>query len=111
MNKKSYRLSRWKVANTPNNTAYLLPEEETKIPIEAINITEIGTELFEEVIELYNEDKNFHSQISLLDKDCEDTALVNSLDGIWKASYYEGIFHLFDCIIQHRTKNTCVMKI
>ncbi|MBW0584605.1 hypothetical protein O181_124320 [Austropuccinia psidii MF-1] len=37
--------------------------------IEGINITDIGTEFFEEVRESYKKDKNFHILTSLLDKD------------------------------------------
>ncbi|MBW0494974.1 hypothetical protein O181_034689 [Austropuccinia psidii MF-1] len=73
-------LSRWALANTPDNPAYVPLEEEPQIPIEGINITDIGTELFEEVGESYKKDNNCHILTSFLDKDCKDTALVNSLD-------------------------------
>ncbi|MBW0553799.1 hypothetical protein O181_093514 [Austropuccinia psidii MF-1] len=46
---------------------------------------------------------------SLLDKDLKDTSLVNALDEVWKNSYSEGRFHLFDLIIYHRTKHSCEM--
>ncbi|MBW0547955.1 hypothetical protein O181_087670 [Austropuccinia psidii MF-1] len=36
-------LSRWALANTPDNPAYVPLEEEPQIPIEGINITNIGT--------------------------------------------------------------------
>ncbi|MBW0573099.1 hypothetical protein O181_112814 [Austropuccinia psidii MF-1] len=104
-------LSRWALANTPNNAAYLPLEAEPQIPIEGINITDIGTEFFEEVRESYNEDKNCHILTSLLDKDCKDTSLVNALDELWKNSYSEGRFHLFDGIIYHRTKLSCLMTL
>ncbi|MBW0513953.1 hypothetical protein O181_053668 [Austropuccinia psidii MF-1] len=39
-------LSRWALANTPDNPAYVPLEEEQQIPIEGINITDIGTEFF-----------------------------------------------------------------
>ncbi|MBW0489131.1 hypothetical protein O181_028846 [Austropuccinia psidii MF-1] len=104
-------LIRWELANTPDSPAYVIFEEEPQIPIEGINITDIGTEFFEEVRESYKKDKNCHILTALLGKDCKDTALVNSLDDIWKNSYSEGRFHLFDGIIYHRTKHSCVMKL
>ncbi|MBW0491060.1 hypothetical protein O181_030775 [Austropuccinia psidii MF-1] len=39
-------LSRWALANTPANPAYVPLESEPQIPIEGIKITDIGTELF-----------------------------------------------------------------
>ncbi|MBW0563424.1 hypothetical protein O181_103139 [Austropuccinia psidii MF-1] len=107
----SYGLSRWALANTPDNPAYVPLEAEPQIPIEGINITDIGTEFFEEVRESYKQDKNCHILTSLLDKDCKDTSLVNALDEVWKNSYSEGRFHLFDGIIYHRTKHSCVMTL
>ncbi|MBW0589235.1 hypothetical protein O181_128950 [Austropuccinia psidii MF-1] len=111
INNNSNGLSRWVLANTPDNPAYVPLKEEPQIPIEGINITDIGTQLFEEVRESYKQDKNCHILTSLLDKDCKDTSLVNLLDEVWKNSYSEGIFHLFDGIIYHRTKNSCVMTL
>ncbi|MBW0502111.1 hypothetical protein O181_041826 [Austropuccinia psidii MF-1] len=73
---------RWKLANTPDIPAYVPLEEEPQIPIEGINITDIGTDLFEEVRESYKQDKNCNILTSLLDKDCKDTSLVNSLDEV-----------------------------
>ncbi|MBW0496317.1 hypothetical protein O181_036032 [Austropuccinia psidii MF-1] len=83
--------------------------EKPQIPIEGINMTDIGKELFEEVREYYKQDKSCHILTSLLDKDYKDTSLLNSLDEVWKNSYSEGRFHLSDGIIYHRTKNSCVM--
>ncbi|MBW0527905.1 hypothetical protein O181_067620 [Austropuccinia psidii MF-1] len=42
-------LSRWALENTPDNPAYLPLEAEPQIPIEGINMTDIGTEFFKEV--------------------------------------------------------------
>ncbi|MBW0561787.1 hypothetical protein O181_101502 [Austropuccinia psidii MF-1] len=42
-------------------------------------------------------------------KDCKDLSLKSKLDEIWKKAYDEGRFHLFDGILYHRTKHTCVM--
>ncbi|MBW0508057.1 hypothetical protein O181_047772 [Austropuccinia psidii MF-1] len=95
-------------SNTPNNPACVPLESEGQIPIEGINITDIGTEFFEEVRESYKQDKDFHILTSLLDGDCKDTSLVNTLDEIRNNSYSEGRFHLFDGIIYHRTKHSCV---
>ncbi|MBW0551582.1 hypothetical protein O181_091297 [Austropuccinia psidii MF-1] len=86
-----------------------LTEAEPQIPIKGINITDIGTELFEEVRESYKKDKDCHILTSLLDKNCKDTSLVNALDEVWKNSYSEGRFHLFYGIIYHRTTHSCVM--
>ncbi|MBW0525608.1 hypothetical protein O181_065323 [Austropuccinia psidii MF-1] len=104
-------LSRRDLANIPDNPAYVPLEAEPHIPIDGINITHIGTELFEEVKQSYQKDKNFHIFTSLLDKDCKDTSLVNALDEVWKNSYHEGRFHLFDGLIYHRTKYSCVRRL
>ncbi|MBW0534142.1 hypothetical protein O181_073857 [Austropuccinia psidii MF-1] len=102
---------RWELANTPDNPAYVALEAEPQIPIEGINITDIGTKFFEEVRESYKQDNNCHILTSLLDKDCKDTSLVNALNEVWKNSYSEGRFHLFDGIIYHRIKHSCVMPV
>ncbi|MBW0462509.1 hypothetical protein O181_002224 [Austropuccinia psidii MF-1] len=61
-------LSRWPLHNTPDNSAYASANAEHQIPIGRINITNVGTELFEEVRESYKQDKNSHILTSLLDK-------------------------------------------
>ncbi|MBW0585952.1 hypothetical protein O181_125667 [Austropuccinia psidii MF-1] len=61
-------LSRWSLANTPDNPAYAPLEAEPQIPIEGIDIADIGTEFFEELREYYKQDKNCHILTSLLDK-------------------------------------------
>ncbi|MBW0528306.1 hypothetical protein O181_068021 [Austropuccinia psidii MF-1] len=111
IHKNADGLSRWALANTPDNPAYVPLEAEPQIPIEGISITDIGTEFLEEVRESYKQDNNCHILTSLLDKDCKDTSLVSSLDVVWKNSYSEGRFHLFDGIIYHRTKHSCVMTL
>ncbi|MBW0538147.1 hypothetical protein O181_077862 [Austropuccinia psidii MF-1] len=50
--------SRWALANIPDNPAYVPLEAEPQIPIEGINITDIGTEFLEEVRESYKKYKN-----------------------------------------------------
>ncbi|MBW0565942.1 hypothetical protein O181_105657 [Austropuccinia psidii MF-1] len=109
IHKNSYGLSRWALPNIPANPAYVPISAEPQIPIERINITDFETELFEEVRESYKKDKNCHILTTLLDKDCKDEALADSLDDIWKASYDNGRFHLFYGILYHRCKHTFVM--
>ncbi|MBW0534937.1 hypothetical protein O181_074652 [Austropuccinia psidii MF-1] len=111
INENADGLSRWALANTPDSPTYVPLEADPHISIEGIKITDIGTEFFEEVRESYKKNKNFYILTSLLDKDSKDTSLVNSLDGVWKNSYYEEISHLFDGIIYHRTRNSCVMEL
>ncbi|MBW0497025.1 hypothetical protein O181_036740 [Austropuccinia psidii MF-1] len=109
IHKNSDGLSRKAIANTPYNPAYVRLKAEPQIAIEIINITDIGTEFFEEVRESYKQDKNCYILKSLLDKDCKDTALVNSPDEVWKHSHSEGRFHLFDGILYHRAKHSCCL--
>ncbi|MBW0570321.1 hypothetical protein O181_110036 [Austropuccinia psidii MF-1] len=58
IHKNDDELSRWALANTPDNLAYVPLEEEPQIPIEGIDITDIGNEFFEEVRESYKQYKN-----------------------------------------------------
>ncbi|MBW0568511.1 hypothetical protein O181_108226 [Austropuccinia psidii MF-1] len=109
IHKNADGLSTWALPNTPDNPAYAPTIAEPQIPIEGINITDVGTEFFEEVRESYKQDKNCHILTSLLDKDLKDASLANSLDDIWKASYGNGRFYFFDGILYHRSKHTCVM--
>ncbi|MBW0561612.1 hypothetical protein O181_101327 [Austropuccinia psidii MF-1] len=94
---------RWKISMQEYRGA------EPQTPIEGINITDGGTEFFKEVRNSYKMDKNYHILTSLLEKDCKDASLDNSLDDIWDKSYDNGRFHLFDGILYHRSKHTCVM--
>ncbi|MBW0517716.1 hypothetical protein O181_057431 [Austropuccinia psidii MF-1] len=98
IHKNADSLFRWALDNTPDNPVYVPLEAEPQIPIEGINITDIWSEFSEEVRESYKQDKNFHIWTSLLDKDCKDASLVNALDEVWRNSYSEGRFHLFDGI-------------
>ncbi|MBW0491832.1 hypothetical protein O181_031547 [Austropuccinia psidii MF-1] len=111
IHKNSDGLIRWELPIIPDNPAYVPENAEPQIQIEGINFTDVGTGFFEEVSKSYNQDKSFHLITSLLDKDCKDTALANSLDDIRKTSYDNGILHLFDGILYHRSKNTCVMAL
>ncbi|MBW0512427.1 hypothetical protein O181_052142 [Austropuccinia psidii MF-1] len=107
IHKNADGLSRWSLPNTPYNPAYFPTSAEPQIPIEIINITDVGTEFFDEVREIYKQDKSYHILTSLLDKDCKDAFLNNSLDNIWKTYYENGRFHLFDGILYHRSKHMC----
>ncbi|MBW0497353.1 hypothetical protein O181_037068 [Austropuccinia psidii MF-1] len=49
IDKNAYGLSRWALPNTPDNPSYVPTSTEPRIPIEGINITDVGTELFEEL--------------------------------------------------------------
>ncbi|MBW0582702.1 hypothetical protein O181_122417 [Austropuccinia psidii MF-1] len=60
IHKNADGLSRWALANTSDNPAYVPLEEEPKIPVEGIKITDIGTQFFKEVRESYKQDKNLH---------------------------------------------------
>ncbi|MBW0520246.1 hypothetical protein O181_059961 [Austropuccinia psidii MF-1] len=102
-------LSRWALPNTPDNHAYVHSNEEPKITIEGINITDLGTEFFQEFRKSHKQDQNCIIIISLFEKDCKDTALANSLDDIWKTYHDNGRSFLFDGILYHTPKKTCVV--
>ncbi|MBW0510897.1 hypothetical protein O181_050612 [Austropuccinia psidii MF-1] len=72
IHKNSDGFSRWELRNTPGNPAYVPTSAEPQIPIEGINITDVGTEFLEEFRESYKQDKNFHIITSLLDIYCKD---------------------------------------
>ncbi|MBW0509774.1 hypothetical protein O181_049489 [Austropuccinia psidii MF-1] len=77
IHKNANGLSRWALANTPDNPDYVPLEEEPQNPIEGINTTDIGTEFFEGFRKSYKQEKNFHILTSSLDKDCKDSTLAN----------------------------------
>ncbi|MBW0522628.1 hypothetical protein O181_062343 [Austropuccinia psidii MF-1] len=90
IHKNADGLSRWVLPYTPENPAYVPTSAELQIPIEGIKITDGGTEFFEEVRESYKHNKNCHILIALLDKECKDASLANSLDDIWETSHDNG---------------------
>ncbi|MBW0523081.1 hypothetical protein O181_062796 [Austropuccinia psidii MF-1] len=106
--KNADSLSRWALANTPENPEWV-PQEEHHI--EGICVTDIGTKVFNQAKESYKIDKNCHFLFQLLMKDLKDPSLSSKLDEIWKKAYYEGRFHLLDGILYHSTKHTCFMSL
>ncbi|MBW0521318.1 hypothetical protein O181_061033 [Austropuccinia psidii MF-1] len=61
--KNSDGLRRWALVNTPHNPAYVPLEAESHLLIECINITDVGTEFFEEVRESYKKDQDIHNTV------------------------------------------------
>ncbi|MBW0520968.1 hypothetical protein O181_060683 [Austropuccinia psidii MF-1] len=111
IHKNADGLRRWPLPNNIDNLSYV-PEESSKhIPIEEISVTYLNTTFFEEVGNSYTQDNNCRILCQLLTKDSKDNSLIHALDEIWKTSYDEGIFHLLDGIIYHRTKHTCIMTV
>ncbi|MBW0494679.1 hypothetical protein O181_034394 [Austropuccinia psidii MF-1] len=96
IHKNADGLSRWELHNTHENPACFPKGSEPQIPIEGINITDVGKEFFEEARESHKQDKNCNILTALLYKYYKDAALANSLDDIWKTSYDIGRFHLLD---------------
>ncbi|MBW0493277.1 hypothetical protein O181_032992 [Austropuccinia psidii MF-1] len=69
IHKNSDVLSRWALANTPDNPACVPLEAEPQIEIEGINITYLGTEFFEEVRQSSKQETYCHILTYLLDTD------------------------------------------
>ncbi|MBW0589227.1 hypothetical protein O181_128942 [Austropuccinia psidii MF-1] len=72
INKNADGLSRWALANTPENPEWVAQKEHH---IEGICVTYIGTEFFNQVKEIYKMDRNCHILCQLLMKDCKDPSL------------------------------------
>ncbi|MBW0508855.1 hypothetical protein O181_048570 [Austropuccinia psidii MF-1] len=68
IHKNAEGLSRWALANTPDNLAYVPLEAEPQIPIEGDNINDVGTEFIEEVRESYKKDMTFPILTLLVDE-------------------------------------------
>ncbi|MBW0551338.1 hypothetical protein O181_091053 [Austropuccinia psidii MF-1] len=111
IHKNADGLSRWPLPNNTDNPAYIPEEASPRIPVEGINVTDLNTTFFEEVRNSYTQDKKFSILCQLLTKDCKENSLIHASDEIWRKSYDEGIPHLLDGIIYHRTKHTCVMTL
>ncbi|MBW0566135.1 hypothetical protein O181_105850 [Austropuccinia psidii MF-1] len=92
VHKNSDGLSRWALANTPDNPSYVPLEEEPQIPTEGINITDIGTEFFEEVRESYKKDKNCRILTSFIYSGhlSEDRTLEKVKSCAWWPSWRNG---------------------
>ncbi|MBW0520767.1 hypothetical protein O181_060482 [Austropuccinia psidii MF-1] len=106
IHKNANGLSRWALANTTHNPAYVPLEAEPQILIEGFNINDIGTEFFEEVRESYKQDKNCHILTSSFYS--TNIAKIN-LQSMHLMKF--GRINLFDGIIYHRTKHSCVMTL
>ncbi|MBW0516296.1 hypothetical protein O181_056011 [Austropuccinia psidii MF-1] len=110
INKKADGLSRWSLPNNIDNPDFVQEEASPQIPIEGISAIDLNTTFFEELRSRYTQDNNCSILCQLLTKDCKDSSLIHFLDEILEKSYDEGIFHLLDGIVFHRTKHTCVIK-
>ncbi|MBW0511777.1 hypothetical protein O181_051492 [Austropuccinia psidii MF-1] len=111
IHKNAYVLRRCPLPDNIDNPAYVPEETSPQIPIEGISVTDLNTTFFEEVRRSYTQDTNCSSLCQLITSYCKDNSLIHALDEIWKKSYDEGILHLLDGIIYHRTKHTCVMTV
>ncbi|MBW0516639.1 hypothetical protein O181_056354 [Austropuccinia psidii MF-1] len=111
IHKNADGLSRWTLPINIDNISFALEEASPTIPIEGIIVTDLNTTFFEELRNIYTQDKNCSILCQLHTKDCKDHSLIHALGGIWRETYDEGRFHLLDGIIYHRTKHTCVMAV
>ncbi|MBW0531518.1 hypothetical protein O181_071233 [Austropuccinia psidii MF-1] len=109
--KNSDELRRWPLPNEIDNPAYVPEEDSPQLPIEGIRVTDLNTNIFEEVRNTYTQDKNCSILFQLLTREYKYNYLIHVLDEIWKKSYDERRFHLIEDIIYHRTKHTCVMTV
>ncbi|MBW0545971.1 hypothetical protein O181_085686 [Austropuccinia psidii MF-1] len=109
--KNADELSRWQLPNEIDNPAYVPEEASLQVSIELISVTDLKASFFEDVRNSYPKDRNCSILFQLLTKYSKDNSVIHALDEICKKSYYEGIFHLLDGIIYHRTKHTCVMTV
>ncbi|MBW0544528.1 hypothetical protein O181_084243 [Austropuccinia psidii MF-1] len=84
IHKNADGLSKWTLANTPENPAWV-PKEEHHI--EVISATDIGTEFFNQVKGSSTMDKYFPILFQISIKDFKDPSLSYKLDEVWKRSY------------------------
>ncbi|MBW0514586.1 hypothetical protein O181_054301 [Austropuccinia psidii MF-1] len=101
-------LNKWALLNKPENPAWVQQEE---YYIEGICVTDIDTELFDQVKESYNMEKDGHILCQILMKDCKETSPSSIIDEILKNLYDEGRFHLLDGRLDHNTKNKFLMTL
>ncbi|MBW0513297.1 hypothetical protein O181_053012 [Austropuccinia psidii MF-1] len=78
-NKNEDGLSRWLLPNNIDNPDYVPEEASPQIPIEGISFTELNTNFFEEVRNIYTQDRNCSILCQLVTKDCKDNSLVHAL--------------------------------
>ncbi|MBW0593241.1 hypothetical protein O181_132956 [Austropuccinia psidii MF-1] len=86
IHKNADALGRLALENAPENPAWV-PQEENYI--EGICVTDIATELYNQVKESYKMDKRCHVLRQLLMKYCKDPSLSSKIDEIWKNKYDE----------------------
>ncbi|MBW0558580.1 hypothetical protein O181_098295 [Austropuccinia psidii MF-1] len=108
IHKNADGISRWALANTPENPPWV-PQEEHHT--EGICFTDIVTELFNQAQEIYKMDTSCHMLCQIPMKDCKYPSLSSKLYEACKNAYDEGIFHLLDGILYHRAKHTFVMDL
>ncbi|MBW0509014.1 hypothetical protein O181_048729 [Austropuccinia psidii MF-1] len=109
IHKNAEGLRRWEFPSTHANPSFVPANAEPQIPIEGINITDMGTEFFEEFGERYKQDNSCHIITSLLDIYFKIAALAKCLGDIWNKLNGNGRFSLFDGILYYWYKHTCVM--
>ncbi|MBW0523301.1 hypothetical protein O181_063016 [Austropuccinia psidii MF-1] len=77
--KKSDRLTRWPLPNDIDNPAYVPEEASPQISIEGISVTDLNSTFFEEVRNIYTQDKNCSVLCHLLAKDSKENSLIHVL--------------------------------
>ncbi|MBW0524481.1 hypothetical protein O181_064196 [Austropuccinia psidii MF-1] len=108
IHKNADGISRWDLANTPENPGWV-PQKEHHV--EGIFVTDIGTGFSNQAKEIYKMDNNNHILCQLLMKGCKYLSLPSKLDEAWRKAHDEGRFHLLHVILYHSIKHTCVMAL
>ncbi|MBW0523768.1 hypothetical protein O181_063483 [Austropuccinia psidii MF-1] len=80
-------LSRWKLPNYIDNSAYAPEEASPQILIAGISVTDLNTAFFEEVRSSYTQDNNCIILCQFPTKYCKENSLIHALDEIWKKVY------------------------
>ncbi|MBW0593397.1 hypothetical protein O181_133112 [Austropuccinia psidii MF-1] len=83
VHKNADGLSRWPLPNDIDNPAYVPQESSPQIPREVISVTDLSTTFFEEVRNIYTQDRNCGILFQLLNKDCKDNFLTNVCSDSW----------------------------
>ncbi|MBW0557684.1 hypothetical protein O181_097399 [Austropuccinia psidii MF-1] len=87
IHKTSDGLSRWPLPNNTDNPAYVPEEASPEIPTEGISFKDFNTTFFEEVRNIYTQNKNCSILCQLLNNDCKNNSLIHALDEVWNKSY------------------------